>query len=362
MSDISMDNSKQKRGLGRGLGSLLGGATSDSAEPSMAPPRSTPAGGGPKPSGPSSLTKEVTPAPKPPAAAALSSQSAVVASAPSSVMTEGKVWQVGIDKLKGGAFQPRRDFNKEALQELAQSIKENGILQPIIVRKTASGGFEIVAGERRWRAAQIAGLHEVPVLIRSFDDKEALELAIIENVQREDLSPIEEAEGYSRLASEFHLSQQQIAERVGKDRATVANAIRLLLLPSDVKAMVGSGELSVGHAKVLLSLPDPKKQSEFAKKVVQEKIPVRKLEKIVSAVLSGQGESEDSPMMGSAGTMNQLVAALSDELQKRLGTKVVIDYNGGKGKISISFYSNEELNNIVDQLKSGSPREKGGLR
>ncbi|HRO66310.1 MAG TPA: chromosome partitioning protein, partial [Pseudobdellovibrionaceae bacterium] len=153
----------------------------------------------------------------------------------------------------------------------------------------------------------------------------------------------------------------QIAERVGKDRATVANAIRLLLLPAEVKSMVGSGELSVGHAKVLLSLPDPKKQTEFAKKVTAEKIPVRKLEKLIAATLSGKEESAKAEG-ASSGTMNQLVSALSDELQKMLGTKVTIDYADGRGKISISFYSNEELNQIVDQLKSGHQREKNGLR
>ncbi|MBX3040320.1 MAG: ParB/RepB/Spo0J family partition protein [Bdellovibrionaceae bacterium] len=347
MSEISTENSKQKRGLGRGLGSLLGGPAQEA--PTPAPVARTPVS-----------TAVSTPA-KPAAAAAPAPSVTAPPPVAPPVMTEGKVWQIGIDKLKGGAFQPRRDFNKEALQELAQSIKENGILQPIIVRKTKSGGFEIVAGERRWRAAQLAGLHEVPVLIRNFEDKEALELAIIENVQREDLSPIEEAEGYSRLSTEFHLSQQQIAERVGKDRATVANAIRLLLLPSEVKTMIGSGELSVGHAKVLLSLPDPKKQTEFAKKVMAEKIPVRKLEKLIAATLSGKTEST-TENGANAGTMNQLVSALSDELQKMLGTKVAIDYADGRGKISISFYSNEELNQIVDQLKSGHQREKNGQR
>lgn len=345
MSDISVDHSKQKRGLGRGLGSLLGNAAPMSADQAPAPKAQT------KVETPAMVKPAVTP-----------SQAAAVPAAPAAppLMTEGKVWQVGIDKLKAGAFQPRRDFNKEALQELAQSIRENGILQPIIVRKTGSGAFEIVAGERRWRAAQLAGLHEVPVLIRNFEDKEALELAIIENVQREDLNPIEEAEGYSRLAQEFGLSQQQIAERVGKERATVANAIRLLLLPLEVKDMVGRGDLSVGHAKVLLSLPDPKKQNEFAKKVLSEKIPVRKLEKMVSAVLSGEADSEEKTS-SSQGTMNQLVNALADELQKMLGTKVGIDYADGKGKISISFYSNEELNQIVDQLKGGSRRERIGM-
>lgn len=291
----------------------------------------------------------------PVAATVAVSAPAVKTEAPAAPLNmEGKVWQVGIDKLRSGVYQPRKTFEKEPLQELAQSIKENGILQPIIVRKTAGGFFEIVAGERRWRGAQLAGLHEVPVLIKNFEDKEALELAIVENVQREDLNPMEEAEAYSRLAAEFHLSQQQIAEKVGKDRATVANAIRLLALPKEVQEMVAEGRLSVGHAKVLLSLPDPKKQSELAKKVLSEKIAVRKLEKLVSAAVTAPAEGK-APL-ASQNTMGQLVGALSDELQKMLGTKVQIDYNDGKGQIRISYYSNEELNNVVDKLKLGCQR------
>lgn len=317
MSEMNIEaGSKSKRGLGRGLGSLLGGPQEVSAP---------------------------TPAP-----AAVKMEATAVAPAAS----EGKVWQVDIEKLRSGVYQPRKTFEKEALEELAQSIKANGILSPIIVRRTAGGFFEIVAGERRWRAAQLAGLHEVPILIRSFEDKEALELAIVENVQREDLNPIEEADAYARLASEFKLSQQQIAERVGKDRATVANAIRLLALPADVREMLGSGRLSVGHAKVLLSLPDPAKQSELAKLVAGGKIAVRKLEKMVADAVAAPA-SKSTP---ADNTMNQLVAALGEELQKMFGTKVNIDYADGKGQIRIHYYSNEELNELVDRLKLGCQR------
>lgn len=331
MSELSTD-SKQKRGLGRGLGSLLGGT----AAPAGAATASTVA---PSAKASSSVTSTPVAPPK--------------VEAPVAMSTEGKVWQVNIDKLRSGVYQPRKSFEKEPLQELAQSIKESGILSPIIVRKTPGGFFEIVAGERRWRAAQIAGLHEVPVLIRTFADKEALEMAIVENVQREDLNPIEEAEAYARLASEFHLSQVQIAEKVGKERATVANAIRLLGLPGELRTMVGEGRLSVGHAKVLLTLPDPKKQIEFAKKVADDKVTVRKLEKMVASAISGDVEETES---SSNQTMNQLVSALGDELQKMFGTKVQIDYAGGKGQIRIHYYSNEELNEIVDKLKEGCQR------
>lgn len=337
MSDIAVDSSNKKKGLGRGLGSLLGGPA----------PTQTPA---------SKVSPETSKASQTPAASAATAN--VTQTPPVAIPVappvdpESKIWKVGIDKLSSGQYQPRTHFEKEPLQELAQSIKENGILQPIVARRTIAGKLEIVAGERRWRAAQLAGLHEVPVILKNFTDKEALELAIVENIQREDLNPIEEAEGYSRLISEFKLSQQQVAEKVGKDRATVANAVRLLSLPDEVKTMISANELSVGHAKVLLSLPDPKKQLEFAKKVAKERIAVRKLEKMVQAVVKGKEEEFEVPTSSSK-VNDRLIAGLSDDLQKLLGTKVNIDYSNSKGKISIHFYSDDELTNIVDRLKEG---------
>ena len=331
MSEIIIESSNKKKGLGRGLGSLLGG-------PETSAPTKT------------SAVSSVSSA----QAATENIQSSTQISQPIAppVDPESKIWKVAIDKLQPGQFQPRKTFEKETLQELAQSIKENGILQPIIARRTASGKLEIIAGERRWRASQLAGMHEVPVILRSFNDKEALELAIVENIQREDLNAIEEAEGYSRLITEFKLSQQQVAEKVGRDRATVANAVRLLSLPLDVKEMIAKNELSVGHAKVLLSLSDPKKQSDLAKKVLKEKIAVRKLEKMVQALLKGQGDEATENNFDSNVTQ-RLIDGLGDELQKILGTKVNIDYSNSKGKISIHFYSDDELTNMVDRLKDG---------
>lgn len=334
MSDIAVESSNKKKGLGRGLGSLLGGPAPEQAPAVPKAPAAT------------SINNTVATTPAP----AVASQTATPVAPP--VDPESKIWKVGIDKLSPGQYQPRKTFEKEPLQELAQSIKENGILQPIVARRTASGKLEIVAGERRWRASQLAGLHEVPVILKNYDDKQALELAIVENIQREDLNPIEEAEGYSRLISEFKLSQQQVAEKVGRDRATVANAVRLLSLPDSVKEMISGNELSVGHAKVLLSLQDPKKQLEFAKKVVNEKIAVRKLEKMVQAVVKGNDEVEEAPTFDSNVTQ-RLISGLSDELQKMLGTKVNIDYANSKGKITIHFYSDDELTNMVDRLKEG---------
>lgn len=347
MSDLNAESPNKKKGLGRGLGSLLGGGPSAEGMASKTSADNLD----------SHLGVQTKPAAAPKAAEASLSKPApaAAAAAPTPVApinTEGKIWQVAIDKLSSGQYQPRKAFEKEALQGLAQSIKENGILQPIIARKAVGGRLEIVAGERRWRAAQLAGLHEVPVLIKNFDDQETLELAIIENIQREDLNPIEEAEGYSRLITEFKMSQQQVADKVGRDRATVANAVRLLALPQEAKKLVGDGELSVGHAKVLLSLTDTKKQVELAKKVVSEKISVRKLEKLIVDAQNPE-ISEDAEEDMKQSVTQRLIAGLCEDLQKILGTKVNIDYANSKGKIAVHFYSDDELTQIVDRLKEG---------
>ena len=339
MSDLNAESSNKKKGLGRGLGSLLGGGPTAEgmASKTMA----------------DVLDTQTVIQNKPAqnfAGATAKSASAPTAAPP--INTEGKVWQVAIDKLVSGQFQPRKSFEKEALQELALSIKANGILQPIIARKIAGGRLEIVAGERRWRAAQSAGLHEVPVLIKNFDDQETLELAIIENIQREDLNPIEEAEGYFRLINEFKMSQQQVADKVGRDRATVANAVRLLSLPNEAKKLIVEGDLSVGHAKVLLSLQDPKKQVELAKKVISDKLSVRKLEKLVADAQNPSSSPEPTSAIEQNVTQ-RLISGLCDELQKILGTKVNIDYANSKGKIAVHFYSDDELTQIVDRLKQG---------
>lgn len=335
MSDNAVESSNKKKGLGRGLGSLLGGPANETVTP-------------PAPTVPKTMNP---PAGATAASAAMPAPTAAPVAPP--VDPESKIWKVGIDKLSPGEYQPRRHFEKEPLQELAQSIKENGILQPIVARRRKDGKLEIVAGERRWRAAQLAGQHEVPVILKNYDDKQALELAIVENIQREDLNPIEEAEGYSRLISEFKLSQQQVAEKVGRDRATVANAVRLLSLPEEIKTMISESALSVGHAKVLLALPDSKKQIEFAKKVINEKIAVRKLEKMVQAVVKGADQKEEELSDLGPNVTQRLISGLSEELQKMLGTKVNIDYSNSKGKISIHFYSDDELTNLVDRLKEG---------
>lgn len=337
MSDLMNENTNKKQRLGRGLGSLLG--NNDNLNITEMP--------GPNPGhinrqNPIATNLTGQPAVKP---TALNTQDIQPAVPP-----EARVWQVGIEKLVASEFQPRSHFEKEKLEELAQSIKQNGILQPIVARKLASGRFEIIAGERRWRASQIAGLKEVPVILKTLSDQSALELAIVENIQREDLNAIEEAEAYQRLATEFKLTQQQVAEKVGKERATVANSMRLLMLAMPIREMLVKNEISAGHAKVLLSLTNLEKQIEIAKRIPQQKLSVRQLEKIVaSEVVEKTGTQKDQ--MPESNVTQRLISGLAEELQKILGTKVSIDYLNSKGKISVHFYSDEELTQLVDKLK-----------
>lgn len=328
MSDISTENTNKKTRLGRGLGSLLGGSADALNITEMS--NSSPDKG---------MNSQSVSTQK------LNTQ----ASVPLNSSNESRVWQIGIEKLSPSEFQPRLHFAKEKLSELASSIAQNGILQPIVARKLANGKFEIIAGERRWRAAQISGLKDVPVILRELEDQAALELAIVENIQREDLNAIEEAEAYHRLATEFKLTQQQVADKVGKDRATVANSIRLLALPSYVRQMVMKAEISAGHAKILLSLSSPEKQIEIAKKILQQKLTVRQAEKIIAVENQPTKALETSPV--GSGVTQKLISGLAEELQKALGTKVSIDYLNSQGKISVHFYSDDELTQIVNRLK-----------
>ena len=263
---------------------------------------------------------------------------------------DARIWQIQVDKLVSGEFQPRTEFDKQKINELAASIKEHGILQPIVARKLSANKYEIVAGERRWRAAQVAGLHQVPVILKEMANQKALELALIENIQREDLNPIEEAEAYQKLSEEFNLTQQQVADKVGKERATIANSLRLLLLPKSLREMLQKSEISTGHAKVLLAVSDAKTQLEFAQKIRQDKVSVRQLEKMVAS-LNIVKKTETKTGSVDKSVTDRLIAGLGEELQKILGTKVSIDYSNAKGKIAIHFYSDEELTQIVDRLK-----------
>jgi ParB family chromosome partitioning protein len=318
---------KSKKGLGRGLGSLLGGIDlEDKKETGLV------------------IEKRVSD--KPPVVAPV----AAVQAGPIAVQTttdEQRIWVVGVEKIKPNPTQPRKEFDPERLKELTNSIKEKGILQPIVVRKSALG-FEIIAGERRWRAAQAAGLHEVPIIVRKAGDQESLELALIENIQRHDLNAIDESEAYEILVRRFGLTQEQISLKVGKERSTITNSLRLLGLGTEVKQLLRNGTLSAGHAKALLSIDDPKKQLELAKKIINMHLSVRAAEGLVKNALGVKTEAE--AQIGQE-VSQRLVKSLSEELQKILGTKVRINYAKGEGEIAISFYSDAELTQTVERLR-----------
>jgi len=261
---------------------------------------------------------------------------------------KNRIWNIPIENIRANKDQPRKHFEKEALDELSASIKEKGILQPILLKKTAPDRYEIIAGERRWRAAQKAALQEVPAIIRDLDDQEVLELALIENIQRRDLNPIEEAEAYDLLMKRFELTQQAVADRVGKERATVANLLRLLQLTPEVREMMMSGQISQGQAKVLLSLQDKKDQVEMALRVKAENLSVRALEKLIH---KRKVEDETPEPVEVKPKSAAQMSTLKEELQKHLGSRVDIEYHSGKGKLKLYFYSDEQLNQIVDRLR-----------
>ena len=254
--------------------------------------------------------------------------------------------EVEITKIVANASQPRHDFNEEELQELSASIKLHGILQPLLVRPIDGGKYEIVAGERRYRAAKVAGLKKLPVIIKDLTDKESFELAIIENVQRDDLNPIEEAEAYQRLVDEFGLTQIEVADRVGKDRVTISNAIRLLKLPKEVLALVQDGSLSAGHAKAILAVKEPSVQKNLAKKVIDENLSVRRLEDIVSRVVVLR-EQKPKKVKADGSSFPEV----AERLRQTFGTKVIIKHQkSGSGKIEISYFSEEELDRLIAML------------
>ena len=244
-------------------------------------------------------------------------------------------------------MQPRKGFDDASLNELAESIRENGIMQPLVVRPR-EGGYELIAGERRWRASQMAGLATVPIVIRDVDDRTALELALVENLQRENLDPIEEAKGYAQLMDQFDLTQEEIATKVGKNRATVANTLRLIKLPAEVQAYVRNGLFSSGHAKAILGLKNAKDQIAAAKRVIKKELSVRQAEELVAAL--GQA-APDKTKRGSASKRSATDAHILDlesKMRERLGTKVSLRYRKGKGSVDIKFFNDEDLQRILD--------------
>jgi len=257
--------------------------------------------------------------------------------------------EVDIDRLTPNDFQPRGGVDGERLQELAQSIRANGVIQPIVVRKVGDR-FQIIAGERRWRAAQLAELPRVPIVVRDVaagQERSLLQVALIENIQRENLNPIDEALAYRRLADEFHLKQEEIATAVGKDRASVANILRLLKLPDDVRADVASGRLSMGHARALLSLEHESDQRRLSRDIISRSLSVRETESLVKKIAEGTKPARAAAEPKPADVHTR---AAEDRLKLLLGTRVRIVRSGARGRIEIDFNSEDELIRIYEQL------------
>ncbi|MCP4993325.1 MAG: ParB/RepB/Spo0J family partition protein [Gammaproteobacteria bacterium] len=291
----------KKRGLGRGLDALLGGAAKDELS------AATDTGG-----------------------------------------SKGGLATLPLDLIQRGRYQPRRDFNPESLQELADSIAAQGVVQPIVVRPIENGRYEIIAGERRWRASQQAGLSDIPVVIRDVPDQTAMAMGLIENIQREDLNPLEEATALHRLLHEFELTHQQIAQAVGKSRTTVTNLLRLLDLNDDLKRYIEARQLEMGHARALLGLKGGA-QSKAAHSVVADGLSVRETEKLVRRM---QGLEESPQKIKTTPKVDPDVARLEGNLTEKLGARVKIQQgNGGKGKLVISYNNLDELDGILDHIQ-----------
>lgn len=324
-SDMSEEEDKvaQKPVLGKGLASLFPGANSGN------PPAGASAAG----------TPMISPPPLVQDAAARDRHLGI------SVVT--------IDEIHANHFQPRRDFDEAALQELAQSIKVNGIIQPLVVRKNSKGDYELIAGERRWRAARMAGLKQVPIVIRKSTDRETLELALVENIQRQNLNCIDEALAYFQLIEDFSLTQEEVADRVGKDRATVANYLRLLRLPEVIIDDLRKQILSFGHGKALLALDDSELRLRARKQIIEKKLSVRETEALVESLKKGkeQGSSSDQDSTASP-TLNRLTQ-LSRELARYWATQVDLKGDENRGKIVIHYSSRQELDRILEGMQNG---------
>ena len=259
-----------------------------------------------------------------------------------------RVQRVPLGKVRPSPLQPRKSFSDEALKELADSIREKGVVQPLIVRERG-GFFELIAGERRWRASQLLQLPEVPVIVREADDRDVLELALIENLQRENLNAIEEALGYSQLAEQFRLTQEEIALKVGKSRAAVANATRLLKLPASIQGFIRDGRISVGHAKVILGLATEKDQQHMAERVVKDGLNVRQTEGLVAKAQS-RGMKTPGDKIIAVVPVDSNIGRLEEKLREKFGTKVHLKYAKGKGAVEISFFSDDELQRVLEIL------------
>ncbi len=262
--------------------------------------------------------------------------------------SEGSFIELEIDRITPNPYQPRKTFDDTELLELTDSIKSQGVLQPLLVRE-AEMDYELVAGERRLRAARRAGLTTVPVLVKDLSDAETLEISIVENIQREDLNPVEEAQGYHRLMNEFGLTQEAVAERVGKSRSAVANLLRLRQLPKAILKYISDGDLSMGHARALLSLPNTKQQMMTSRQVIQKQLSVRQTEALVKRLLRKPIAKKETPA-----EIETYLQGLAEELSLNFGTKVHITRQGKKGSVQIDFFSDKDLDRLIQLLKQTS--------
>lgn len=262
--------------------------------------------------------------------------------------SEVSVKMIKIRDIEPNRDQPRKNFDKEKLEILSESIKAHGLVQPILVKENLNGTYMIIAGERRWRASKLAGLKEIPCFVKNFDKNSVMEIALIENLQRENLNPIEEAEGFKHLMESCNLTQEEVAERVGKSRSAVANSLRLNNLCADVKRLVIDGKLSRGHARAILSITDTTEQTKIANMIIEKSLNVRQVEKLVSNI----GKTKQvKPQKKVSGMMKKYFSEVENDLGSRFGTKVKISEGASKGKIEIEYYSKEDLERILFELK-----------
>lgn len=270
---------------------------------------------------------------------------------------EGGSLSLPISQVEPGVKQPRKRFDEDSLHDLADSIRTHGVIQPLTVRRLSSGYYQIIAGERRWRAAKLAGLREIPAVIIEADDRKVMELGLIENLQREDLNPIEEANGYHVLIDEYGMTQEEVAKRVGKSRPAVANALRLLALPDAVHQLLEEGKLSAGHARAILAVPSGELQKKLAQKVIAEDLSVRQTEALAKRLAAGEKEPP-SPTPGP--DLSIYLRAAEKDLAARFGRKVHIVNGKKKGKVELEYYNPEDLNALLDLLEQLPSDGKGG--
>lgn len=269
---------------------------------------------------------------------------ALIPTTPEGAAEDAEIVELPLERITPSRYQARQDFDEDSIRELASSIKEHGVMQPVVVRPVGEDLYELVVGERRWRACRQAGLETIPAVIRRVDDRTSGEMMLVENIQREDLNPVEEALAYRRLIEEFHLTQEEVASRVGKSRSFIANSLRLLQLPEGVRSLLGQGKLSVGHGKVLLGIPDPAGQEMLAREIVEKGLTVREAEKAVQRLLKEGGSRQKAREK----KKDVELAAVEDRLRERLGTKVRIRPGRRGGRIEIEYYGRDDLERLLE--------------